>query len=160
MVGLDNLLAKPLEQSLARRQQAQGELYPSLHSPVLSASSPPLPPSSPSAGPGLRVGSGNWCVTRWTPEEGGSWAQRRPGPVWSPCLYRGWLMARATHQYFLNEGPNSGQTHTALPSSGVEMGWGVERAAHGWDWGHPTCVSSTHFFPALGCCLWGTKQGL
>lgn len=50
-------------------------------------------------------------------------------------------MARATHQYFLNEGPNSGQTHTALPSSGVEMGWGVERAAHGWDWGHPTCVS-------------------
>lgn len=44
MVGLDNLLAKPLEQSLARRQQAQGELYPSLHSPVLSASSPPVHP--------------------------------------------------------------------------------------------------------------------
>lgn len=77
-------------------------------------------------------------MTRWTPEEGGIWAQRRPGPVWSPCLYRGWLMARATHQYFLNEGPNSGQTHMTLPSSGVEMGWGVEWVADGWDWGRPT----------------------
>lgn len=39
------------------------------------------------------------------------------------------------------------------------MGQGVEWEADGWDWDCPTRVSSTHFFPALGCCLWRTKRG-